>query len=279
MRTRVLLVVALLSPAATACYLPVNYKVTASPKLVGLYRRADGAPAAGSQIAVTSRMDDSSCAHANARATADSTGRFVLDATVVEGHGIWLIPAFEHFGHSYWVCAAPSDSLFRVAYQGFRWFDRDSATADTVVCQDYRWENRASAVCSSAKKPTLVTGGHWSQGMTSGVYRLILTEVGPLHGSDGDFMRPRLIVQWIEQAPGTPDSVRATFVLPTDKKFRNLHRLWHPRLWQRDDQWCLTIESSRMAFFDSNKQEQLSYALGAPGEARPDNTCLLDDPT
>jgi hypothetical protein len=110
------------------------------------------------------------------------------------------------------------------------------------------------------------------------VYRLILTEIGPLHGSDGDFMRPRLIIQWVAQAPGMPDSVRATLALPTDKKFRNLRRLWQPRIWQRDDQWCVTIESSRMALFDSNKQEQLSYAVGAPGEARPDNACLLDDP-
>ena len=279
MRGSVAVVVALLSPAVAACYLPVRYTEPASPKLVGVYRRTDGAPAAGARLAVTSHQDDSSCAHASARATADSMGRFVLDSTFVERRGVLLFPAFEHFGNSYLVCAAPPDSAFHVAYDGMLWFGRDSAKSDSVVCQDYHWENRARAVCSSAKEPTLVSGGHWSSGASSGVFRLILTEIGPLHGSDGDFMRPRLIIQWVQQAPGIPDTVRATIVLPTDKKFRNLHRLWQPRLWQHDVVgWCVTVESSRMAFFDSNKQEELGYALGAPDEARPENACLLNDP-
>jgi hypothetical protein len=59
-----------------------------------------------------------------------------------------------------------------------------------------------------------------------------------------------------------------------------LHRLWQPRLWQRGDSggWCATVESSRMTFFDSNKQEEIGYALGEPGEARPEKACVLNDP-
>lgn len=275
---RVTFVIALLSPAIAGCYLPVNYKEPASPKLIGVYRRADGAPAAGARLAVTSHQDDSTCARAAVHTTADSDGRFVLDSSEIQRHGLLLFPAFEHFANSYWVCAASSDSAFHVALNNSLWFGRDSGKPDTVVCQDYHWESRARAVCSSVKEPTLVTGGSWSDSTGSGIYRLILTEIGPLHGSDGDFLRPRLLVQWVQQAQGAPDTVRMTLALPTDKKFRNLHRLWLPRVWRHDTVgWCVSVLSSRMSFLDSNRQEEIGYALGAPGEARPEAACLLAD--
>jgi len=42
MRGSVALVASVLSPALAACYLPVKYTEPASPKLIGVYRRADG---------------------------------------------------------------------------------------------------------------------------------------------------------------------------------------------------------------------------------------------
>jgi len=275
---RMVFVIALVSLVVAGCYLPANYTEPASPKLVGVYRRADGTPAAGARLAVTAGQDDSTCAHATARVSTDSAGRFVIDSTVVNRHGLWLLPAIEHFANSFSVCAAPADSIFHIAYDDWLWLDRDKARSDTVVCQDYRWEQRARAVCSSAKKPTLVDGGNWSDGTGGGFYRLILTEIGPLHGSDGDFIRPRLIIQWVQQAPGVPDTVRATIALPTDKKFRNLRRLWQPRLWRHDTVgWCVTVESSRHAFFDSDKREELGLVLGGPGSVRPESACVLNE--
>src|SRR5690242_21760155 len=79
MRGSIAIVASLLSPALAACYLPVKYTEPASPKLIGVYRRADGSPASRARLAVTSHQGDSDCAHASTRVTADSMGRFVLE--------------------------------------------------------------------------------------------------------------------------------------------------------------------------------------------------------
>jgi hypothetical protein len=128
--------------------------------------------------------------------------------------------------------------------------------------------------CAAPGEKALVTGGRWTAGDASGIYRLILTEEGPLKGPDGNFLRPRLVVQWVERsATGHRDTVRATVALPSGDKFRSLQRLWDPLLKEREGRpWCLSVESDRWRFFGSGG-ERLSFELSAPGEAHPVPSC------
>lgn len=113
---RTLRILAALLPV-TGC-IPVHWVQPASPPLYGRFRQADGTPAAGAGVAVSSDYRDPNRARASHRAYVDSTGVFRLSPTTIVQRWVLVIPPVEHFGNGYHFCAGIDHSLVHVAYQG-----------------------------------------------------------------------------------------------------------------------------------------------------------------
>ena len=196
----------------TACVLPVHIVEPASQAITGRYLRSDGTPAVGARVAVTRDYKDATCARADARVMADSSGVFRLPKTFLVRRWIMVIPPFEHFGNVYWVCAGSEDAASHAAYRGYvTLFDRDTSTVmrDTLTCREWSWQGRTRVTCAGPKDRAMQSGGSWSSGSDSGFYRLIVVEEGAADRS------PDAFLQWVTRAePGGREMVREMIEVP-----------------------------------------------------------------
>jgi hypothetical protein len=254
-----------LSLSVTGCFIPVHYTERATPPLTGQFLRSDGTPAAGIRVAVANGYDNASCKRPRLQTTVDSAGGFVLPGTTNEVRWVLIMPAVDRFGSSYLLCTGSGDGTLRPTYQGFSSFD-EHAPGDTISCLEWDWQGQVRMTCSKSSRNVIVTGGHWATASAEGFYRLILTKEGPITGFDGQYTRPRLVVQWVETpAADRRTIVRAAAEVPSGDKYRKLRTLKDPRLWVMTYAWCLSVESNRSRFLDPG-DERLWFELGPPGD-------------
>jgi hypothetical protein len=266
----------ILALSVPACYLPLTSVEPASPAIVGEYQWANGAPAAGARIAVTSDSHDVTCAKANGRGTTDATGMFQLGRTTVTRRGVWLVPALEHFGNPYYLCVGPADTTLRMVYSGAVNFYNSAVHADTLTCLAWIWQDVARTTCAGRKEPALQSGGTWIQGSAVGFFRLIITGDGRYDRTTGVFL------QWVQHAEvGTPEVVRETIALPLAPRFVLLD---DAKLWARTDRpTCVSVRSSGKGphlFNWDLDHVSVALELGAPGETHRVSDCsALPDST
>jgi hypothetical protein len=258
--------------AIAGCILPVSYSEPGSPEVVGQLRRSDGTPAAGARIVVTADGDDAACGRPLGVGTTDADGVFRLAPTRVQRRGIWLVPAIEHFANTYWICVGVVDSLLHMAYRGATSLRGNPASAtDSLTCLEWAWQDSARVTCAGPmEKRSIQTGGRWTDGTRSGVYRLIVVEPQWRVRDAGVF------VQWVEQpAAGSPEIVRQIVAIPLIAKPLGIDeaRLWPDRAGRAA---CVSVESTGEAtsFWTwDTPRERAAFVLGAPGETRPVAHC------
>jgi len=246
----------------TGC-IPVHLVEPASPPLYGRFRRADGIPARGARVAVTSDYKDPTCAHASQRAVVDSNGIFRISPTKVVRRWMVVIPPVEHFGNSYQLCAGMADSLVHLAYNGYVLLHDTSAVArDSLMCQEWIWQGRSHVTCGGPTDRALQHGGSWSDGTASGFYRIIVVEE-----------TAKAFLQWVQRdSPGPAETVREMIEL------RLAPRLIDVKLWS----WptgaaCVRIRSSgppaHWYTFWNDVRVNVALALGPPGVVHEVPSC------
>jgi hypothetical protein len=249
--------------ATQACFLPVPYNESGSPRLVGFMRRSDGSPAAGWRVAVSNSYDN--CSKAQASATTDSAGQFELPRTLVRRYGVLLVPAFESFGNSFTLCSSRGgDSAMHVIYKGFVGLSVDPQL-QTVFCSEWMWEERDRIACSTRDESKVVEGGRWSADGRRGRYRLVLTqELARARGYNRPVPRPHVYVLWIEEtAAGVPLGAIETVRLPIDD---NVTALTHVELLERNGRFYANFPGYKKTFLNDFASSELRFELGPPGQ-------------
>lgn len=257
----------------TACYLPGEFTEPASPPVVGEYRLADGLPGPGARVAVSPHYDDADCAKATERATTDAQGRFQLGGTLIVRHGIWLVPAIEHFSNSYTLCVGTMDATLQFAYAGsISLYGRERPQSDSLFCLQWIWDGTARVTCSGPRSSPLQTAGTWSDGSARGFYRLIIAGDGVHSRKLGIFL------QWVERSDtGAPEIVRETISLPLAPHFLDLNEA---RLLVRPDRSiCVSVRSTGRPlhwYSWGPRRVRVALDLGAPGETKPVSGCAVN---
>jgi hypothetical protein len=265
---RASIAVCIAASCLAGCPVPIAHTEALSAPVEGVLVQADGTPASGAQVAVSTEVSDSSCTRPALTTTTDAMGAFRLPGIQKRHRVRWIIPNLDIRTPRYQLCASIADTL-RPAYHGWGSVT-GSASPDSVTCQEWAWDNRPRITCSGRRDTRLVTGGRWIAGDASGFFRLILADDAT--GPRGVETRPRTYLQWIEQsAAGRPLSIRATVLLPTDPKAYGIHT---PRLEQRSEGgWCASVRSMRQRPILGAKETLLAFELGPPRQVRPVASC------
>ena len=254
------------------CWLPVSYTERASPVVVGRYLQHDGTPAARARVAVTGEADDAHCSQARAHTRTDSTGSFRLTATTLRRRGIWLVPAIERFGNSYWVCAAAADSLLHMAYGGstLRLASEPLDAPDSLACIEWAWQGESRVSCTGPDEPAAIqAGGTWAEGDATGLYRLVVVPTAY------DAREPGVFLQWVETpGAGRIETVRKTVSLPLAAK---LIRIDEAKLWLEGERAaCVTVHSTGSGAGKwTHPRKRVSFELGSPGQMHEVPHCRI----
>jgi hypothetical protein len=243
--------------------------------VVGHILWADGTPASGLEIAVSTGWSDAPCFSPALRATTDAAGIFRLPGTEKHYKTTWFVPNLDLAAPRFRLCAAVRDTLRR-AYTGYGSLG-PTARADTVVCVVWESGNSPRVSCAGRAERAVVTGGRWADEVgqgSGGFYRLFLTEEPTrVKGYDKDkpLDRPYVYVQWVEpRDAGTvekapPYRIRATLSLPFDR-----NKVWaiqDVRLWRREGRWMASLEGYKHGFMNDMARAELVFELGQPGQA------------
>ncbi len=264
--------IAVLATVPAACVLPVQFEDPISPRIAGWYRGAGDLPVAGARVVVT---EDDECRKPLAIDTTDAGGRFELAPTTVTRRGIWLVPAFERFHSTYWLCASARGTTLDLAYQGLtllRGAPPPAAVIDSIVCLDWRWRDSARVTCAGPNQTHVIqTAGAWTEGSATGYYRLIVVEpVWQLRYGG-------LYLQWIERGPaGGADVVRETVALHQSPRVMRVDQaMLQPG--REGVPACvivrLTLHETSIWTW-STQRERGVIALGAPGDIRGVSSCM-----
>lgn len=108
---------------------PIPNTRTVSPAVLGIVRRADGTPAAGVPLALSTTHDDVTCTQASLRTATGADGRFEFAKT--RRREKWLAVLFDRI-LCYNVCGGPAGS--DAMYTGC--FMRHVPTADSIACAE-----------------------------------------------------------------------------------------------------------------------------------------------
>jgi len=258
--------------ALAACPLPVARTEATSAPIVGTIMWADGTPASGLEVGVSTDWDDAPCTRPAVHSRTDQSGAFQLPGTEKRYSTTWFIPNLDVGAPSFHLCAAVGDTLRR-AYRG-RGSLSPTAQADTVTCIAWEWNASPRVSCVGRAERGVVTGGAWadSTGGGAGFYRLFLTEEPTrVKGYDKDKPqdRPHAYVQWLEpSAPGgppgsAPHRVRATVGLDFDRA-----KVWAARevqLWRREERWLASLHGYKRELMNDMATAELVFELGPPG--------------
>src|SRR5512143_3341556 len=105
---------------------------------------------------------------------------------------------------------------------------------------------------------TVVTGGSWMTGRTSGIYRAIG------YSSGSEEVRHRVQLEWIEErGVNESDTVRTTINL---NELASIYGLSDPKLTKRGGRWILTVRASSQPL--SQYDRTITFELGPPGKTR-----------
>jgi hypothetical protein len=238
--------------------LPISHLSPVSAASVGAVVDEGGSPARGLRIAPAGDATPSACAWNEASATTDVNGRFALPALSVKRRIFWLTMV-ESFGMShYWLCAQPassSDTATRPLITDIR----GNFRGDSIDCLEWNWQQRRQLTCTTQYGPRrITTGAEWSDGQTTGIYRLIVAALGTEKYSDDE-----AYLQWVELTPGgTPGSVRAVIELPVGKG--GVYPYPAPEFNRPDGRWRVVIRSIQPTKWGNDRY--VTYVLGKPGE-------------
>ncbi|HEX2203161.1 MAG TPA: hypothetical protein VHG91_07675 [Longimicrobium sp.] len=127
--------------------LPFPRSWTVSPDLEGAYLRADGTPAAGAPVALSTEAADSTCTEPRARATTDASGRFAFAEVRHREAVTILLPIDRIFCYS--VCAGETP-VSRPAFSDCSFRDEPPPTGLDCreVPPDERAERGRPVVCT-----------------------------------------------------------------------------------------------------------------------------------
>ena len=268
--------VAVLALLLSACVVPVNIIEPASPPLTGILYRSDGAPAAGARVALSNHPEDPDCSRPFARAITDTGGRFAFDPTTRRVRWILLVPPVERFFNAYNLCAARTDTALMFAYEGLVPLrSRGVQQRDSLSCIEWWWESRPNITCRGEyERDALQTGGSWTDGASSGWYRVIVARHRNARVVRRRLWRgvetepPQVFVQWIQRTPdASRDSVRAIVSLPLAPRLISLERV-SLRV-ERDKPARVILRSTgrpRSSWSLSSGRECAIIELRAPGE-------------
>jgi hypothetical protein len=255
-----------------ACPLPIGRTETISAPMVGTILWADGTPASGLEVGVSTGWSDDVCTRTLARSRTDQSGAFQLPGTEKHYSTTWFIPNLDPGVPSFRLCAAAGDTLRR-AYVGHGSL-RPMAETDTVACIAWEWNAGPRVSCVGRAEHAIVTGGAWTDSTagSAGFYRLFLTEEPTrVKGADKDKPqdRPHAYVQWLEpRAPGAspgsaPWRVRATASLDFDRD--KVYAAHEVQLWRREGRWLASVHGFRNDFMRGTSSVELVFELGPPG--------------
>ena len=274
MKALALLLVTACTPFLAACPLPIARTEATSAPVVGNVAWADGRPASGLEIAISTGWSDAACTAPALRERADAAGIFRLPGTTKRYETTWFIPNLDRAAPSFRLCASLRDTM-RPAYTGYGSL-RETATPDSVSCVVWEWMDNPRVSCVGRAEEAVVTGGHWTdegRGGRGGFYRLLLTaEPTRVRGYKTPKDRPHVYVQWVEPRTAAPAEgqtaryvIRATVSLLFDRS-----KVWSiktMRLWRREGRWMASLEGYKHAFMNDLARAELVFELGPPGRA------------
>ena len=275
-RARLTLLLVACAPAVAGCPLPIARTEATSAPVVGSIVWADGTPASGLEVAVSTGYGKTPCSSPLLRATSDAAGMFRLAGTEKHYTTTWFVPNLDRFAPSYRLCATVRDTL-RPMYAGYGSL-RQFADPDSVTCVVWETADSPRVSCAGRVQHAVVTGGHWidtAGGGGEGFYRLFLTEE-PTRVKGYDKNKPQdrsfVYVQWVEpraagaaEGAAPPYRIRAIVSLPYDR-----NKVWtiqDVRLWRREGRWMAGLEGYKHAFMNDMARTELVFELGPPGQA------------
>jgi hypothetical protein len=268
-----LLVVACV-PLLTACPVPIAHTELRSGTLVGNLAFADGTPASGLEIVISTQSNDEACTNPALRARTDSAGKFRFPATPKHYKVTWLVPNLDRARPQFHFCVSVGDTL-RPAYAGYGSL-RNADDWDSLKCVVWHLAGSPRVSCDGSAEQGVVTGGRWADETGSGgtgFYRLFLFADPTLSKQDKkNRSKPYVYVQWVEARVAdstarfaTPYRERAIMSLPFDRT--NVWLIQSARLWQRDGRWMASLKGYRHGFMNDMARTDLTFELGPPGQA------------
>src|SRR5687767_8637072 len=89
-----------------ACPLPISGTKATSAPIVGTITWADGTPASGLEVGVSTGWGDAACGKTEVRSLTDRSGAFQLPGTEKHYSTVWLIPNLDVAAPGFDLCAA-----------------------------------------------------------------------------------------------------------------------------------------------------------------------------
>jgi hypothetical protein len=249
------------APGVVACVpLPIPHNEQVTPFAAGDVRRSDGAPVVGAPVALTRSPRDTLCMKAAIRRSTDSVGHFAFPATEKHKHILWFT-MMESFGStSYWLRAGTIDSAGDTVYRT-RTYIPGHVWGDSLACITWVWRDGERITCDNVGGARrIVTGGEWTDGNTSGPYRVILAEEGAW--GTWNF---RGFVQWLEQSSRRNEvKVRAMTELPVGPELQAPFE--GAQFAYNGGHWYVMCPSTKRTKW--NRTRWLKFELGPPGQVR-----------
>jgi hypothetical protein len=144
----------------------------------------------------------------------------------------------------------------------------ERAPLDSVVCLQWRWEDRTRNICSVGRQAAIDVGGYWADGSATGLYRVIrTTEPTVVRGRKVPVQRPHAYVQWLEDSgTGPPYAVRATVKLELAP---NVNSLSQALVRQRDGRTYVVLSGTHNKLWSDFAPTDVYFELGPPGQVAP----------
>jgi hypothetical protein len=276
-RAQLTLLLFLCASCLAGCPLPIARTETASAPVVGSILLADGTPASGLEIRVSTEWNDDHCVKPVVHASTDAAGQFQLPATEKHYSTTWFVPNLDVGQPQFRVCATVGDTS-RAAYVGYG-SRFNTAMSDSISCVVWQWAGSARVSCSGHARQSVVTGGHWTDSVGErgeGFYRLFLTDEPTRvkgYREDKPQERPYVYVQWVEPRVGGRAEagqpiyrVRQTVPLPIDpNRVGGISKI---QVWRREGRWMASLEGYKHAFMNDFARAELVFELGSPGKAQ-----------
>ena len=271
-RTRAVGLWLTLTSVICACPAPVSHTTTYVASIRGHLIGLDGAPAADTRIVAAGvSASGKPCSHVLVETRTDASGGFEIPAVQKTYKVTWIVPGLDIVQPMYLICVSVADTL-RPAFAGRGSYNGSFDTADSLGCIEWVYRDLTRVSCDSRRENAVVSGGRWTDGDSSGYYRLIIAgETGPLDYT-GLVMKPRVYVQWVEGSPGTGrQQVRSSAAMPGI-----MDALWvdEPRIEPpRDSGSCASVRIATKRPVFGVRHERVAVALGRPGDLRSVTSC------
>ena len=134
--------------------------------MIGTMVWANGTPASGLEVAVSTGYGKTPCSSPMLRSTTDAAGMFRLPGTEKHYTTTWFVPNLDRVAPRYRLCAAVRDTL-RPAYTGFGSLGQ-TADPDSVACVVWELKDSHHVSCAGGAEHAVVAvgraPGRWCSG-------------------------------------------------------------------------------------------------------------------